>query len=405
MTLYLYTARDANGKMIQGTQDAGSEFAAIKILQNKNLLITKIVDAAQASQAAKSKVIKKHRRAKTDDLLFFCRQLAILLEAGIPLLRSLEILVSQVQSIQLTTALENLKADIKAGSSFKDAVAKNPKVFPSLWAYLIEAGETSGNLPLVLTQLANHLETSLNLKKKMISALVYPAILVCVSIGAVLVFLLKIIPVFERLFKSFHAELPALTQGVIDLSQFFQHYFVFVAAGVAAVVYFGKRYIATSDGRRNADRLVLKLPAFGGFIRDGIVARITTNLATLVQSGVNLLESLHITSRAAGNTVFEEALSITANDVQQGKTLAASLDQHNLFSPIVINMIAIGEESGKLADMLTRVAKQYDEKVDVFISRLSTIIEPIVMVIVGGVVGVLVVAMFLPIMSLSQTIH
>ncbi len=405
MGSYVYTARDSSGKVVQGTQDAVNEYAAIKILQSHNLIITKIVETGEQSKEIAAKKQKKHRRIKTEDLLFFCRQTAILIEAGIPLLRSVEIIGTQCESLRLEDALKDLALDIKAGSSFKDAIAKNPRVFPSLWPFLIEAGEASGNLPVILYQLASHLEASINLKKKIVSALVYPAVLVFVAIGSILVFLLKIIPIFANLFKKFNAKLPALTQGVIDVSEFIQHYFILIFLMVSGAVYLTHQYVRTPQGKRNADRFVLKIPVVGNMINDSILARVCMNLATLVQSGVNLLESLNIVSRAAGNTLYEDALVATANDVQQGKPFSDSLERQSVFSPIMIHMIKVGEESGRLADMLTRVGKLYEDRVEVFVNRLSTLIEPAIMLIVGSVVGVLVVAMFLPILNLSSAIR
>ncbi len=404
MPLYVFIARDAQGKQIHGTQDAVSEYAAIKILQGRNLIITKIVDSTTDIQNKIKEKKKGHRKAKPDDLLFLCRQLAILLEAGIPLLRSLDVISSQIESIQLNDAIDRMKNDIRAGSSLKEAVAKNPKIFPSLWAFLIEAGETSGNLPMVLNQLADHLEANIQLKKKVISAMIYPAVLMGVAFGALLVFMLKIIPIFEKLFKSFNAQLPPLTAAVIVMSQFFQHYFIFMVVGVTVGIYLLKRYLNTPGGRRSLDKFMLKLPVAGALVKDSVLARISINLSTLTHSGVNLLEGIQITARAAGNTVFEEALIAAGNQVQQGKTLSMSLQQQNLFSPIMIHMIMIGEESGRLSDMMGRIAKYHEDKVDVFLSRLSTLIEPFVMLFVGGIIGLLVVAMFLPIMSMSTSI-
>lgn len=405
MGTYIYTGRNSEGKQVHGTQDAPNQLAAIKTLQSQNLIITRITEAGVQAAAAKAKKTKKHKKAKIEDLLFFCRQTAILLEAGVPLLRSIEILTPQCQSLKLEESLRNLGADIKAGSSLKEATAKNPKIFPSLWPHLIEAGEASGNLPLVLNQLADHLEATLNLKKKVVSALVYPAILVTIAVGAIIIFLVKIIPIFANLFSKFGAKLPVLTQMVIDLSNFLKTNLFLIAMGIGMTVFFTRSYLATAGGKRAADRFVLKIPVMGTMIYDSILARICMNLSTLIQSGVNLLESIQISSHVSGNSQFEDALVAIGNDVQQGKPFSEALDKHNLFSPITIHMVKVGEESGRLAEMLARVGKLYEDRVDVYVSRLSTLIEPLVMVFVGSIIGVLVVAMFMPILNLSSAIH
>ncbi len=403
MPVYIYTARDKDGKSVSGTQDAQSESAAVKILQGRDLVITRIIDLS-AETVRKAGARRRRKRIKGDDLLFFVRQAATLLDAGIPLLRSIEIIASQVNSLRLSEALDALRADIKAGATFKDSIGRHPKVFPPLWVYLIEAGETSGNLPLVLDQLADHLEANLNLKKKVVSAMVYPAVLILVSIVAMLVFLLKIIPIFSNLFKSFNAKLPPITQFVINTSEFLGDYLLYILAGVGLGVWALRRFAATPNGRRTLDRMLLNAPLIGGFARDTTLARIAINLSTLVKSGVNLLRSIEITGQVSGNSQYEAALANTGHEVQQGKSLSGALSQSSLFPGIMVDMIMIGEESGRLPDMLARVAKYYQDRVDIFVSRLGTLIEPVILILVGGFVGFLVVAIFLPIFSLSTVI-
>lgn len=403
MPVYVYTARDKQGKVVTGTQDAPSEYAAVKILQSRDLVLTKIVDFS-ADTVAKGAKRRKRKRVKGDDLLFFIRQMATLLDAGIPLLRALEIIGSQVDSLRLSDALHRLHADVKAGSTFRDAVGRHPKIFPPLWGYLIEAGETSGNLPLVLDQLADHLDASLALKKKVVSAMVYPAVLILVSIVAMLIFLLKIIPIFSKLFKSFGAKLPPITQFVISSSEFLGDYLLYILIGLAAGIWALRRYAKTPTGRRAIDKALLRLPLLGGFFQDTALARIAINLSTLIKSGVNLLRSIEITAQVAGNTQYETALANTGHDVQQGKSLSGALSQSPLFPGMMVDMIMIGEESGRLPDMMSRVAKYYQDRVDVFVSRLGTLVEPVILIFVGAFVGFLVVAIFLPIFSLSTVI-
>lgn len=405
MPSFEYTARDNQGKSVRGEEDSSSEAALVSLLQSRNLVVTKITLQAASSGASKSRRGRTHRRVKTEDLQAFIRETATLLDVGVPFIRVLDLISGQIRSDALSKALEQVKADVMAGSAFHVALAKHPRVFPVLWPFLIEAGETSGTLPKVLTQLSDNLEATINLKKKIVSALIYPAVLITVAIGAVMLFMMKIIPIFAKIFESFNAKLPAFTLAVVGISNFLQHYFLVFAVVVGLTVYFLRLYIRTPEGRRMADRLVLRIPLFSILIIDSIAARIAMHLSTLLKSGINLMQSIDITSRAAGNAVFKESLEKVSRDVQQGKSLSSSLEKNAVFSPTMVNLINIGEETGKLSQMIERVAAYYEGRVDTFVARLGTLIEPIVLLFVGGIVGVIVIAMFLPIFRLSSAIH
>ncbi len=406
MPNYSYTARDDRGNLSAGSIDATSSTTAARILQGQGLFVVNLTAASSRGEAGSAAAKKRrHRRIKSSDLLFFIRQTGTLLNAGIPLLRSIEIISAQCESEKLSVVLEKIRSDIRSGATFKSAIMKHPKVFPPIWAYLIEAGETSGDLTLILDQLADNLELTMSLRQKVITAFVYPSVLIIASITAISVFVLFVIPVFSKLYESFHAKLPVLTQSVIDSSLFLRRYILFLLGGVLALVHILKKYISTTTGHRQFDALCLRLPLFGAFITDAIIARITINLATLIRSGVDLLKCIEITSRVSGNTLFEAALTSALADVRQGKTLSSSLGASPLFPPIMIHMLTIGEESGKLPDMMASVAKEYEAKVNIFINRLGVLVEPIVLILVGAVVGVLVVSLFLPIFSLSSVIH
>ena len=402
MPLYTYTARDSAGKSARGTQEAMSESAAVKILQGQGLIVTHIADSTRKVEFGREHQKKRRRRVKSSDLLFFIKQTAALLEAGIPLLRAVELISMQVESERLYQSLERIKADLKAGSTFKDAMARHPKVFPPLWQFLIEAGETSGQLPFTLDQMARHLEADLRLKSKIISALIYPALLACMAVVAVLIFLLFVVPTFAKLYESVHARLPALTLMTISVSTFLGYSFPYLVVGAGLGVYAFRRYIHTPAGRRNFDRVLLRIPIFGGFLADSILAGIAINLSTLIKSGINLLKSIELTGHASGNAVYETALNNAALEIRQGKTLAAALGASDAFSSLVVHMITVGEESGKLEEMMGWVAKYYEAKVDDFVSRLSVLIEPIILIFIGGVVFVIVASMYLPIFSLGS---
>ncbi len=404
MPLYSYTARDSSGKSVHGTQEATSESAAVKILQGQGLLITQIADSTRRKmELARDHRKKRRQRVKSNDLLFFIKQIAALLEAGISLIRAVELISMQVESERLFQSLEKIKEDLRAGSTFKDAMAKHPKVFPPLWQFLIEAGETSGQLPFTLDQMARHLEADLRLKSKIISALIYPALLSCVAVAAVFVFLLFVVPTFSKLYESVHAKLPPLTLMTIAISRLLAYSFPYLVVAVGLGIYAFKRYIKTPTGRRNFDGALLRIPVFGGFIADSILAGIAINLSTLIKSGINLLKSIELTGHASGNAVYEAALNNAALEIRQGKTLASALGASPAFSTLVVHMITVGEESGKLEEMMGWVAKYYEAKVDDFVARLSVLIEPIILIFIGGVVFVIVASMYLPIFSLGSS--
>lgn len=409
MPTYIYSARDAaTGNPVQGKQDAENEYAAIRILQGRNLIISKIVPlgaTGSVGDVSGHKKRKLHNRVKPADLLFFVRQTAVLLDAGVPLLRTLEVLASQVESLTLQEVLRVVIADIKAGLTFRGAIQKHPSIFPPIWGYLIEAGEAGGLLPLVLSQLAGYVEASISLRKKIVSALIYPSMIILVAIGAIIVFLVVLIPVFSRLFASFNAKLPPLTQALIDASDGLRHYGLYILAALGIAGYFLRNYLRTPDGIKKKDRFLLRLPIFSSLVKDSILVRIALNLSALIQSGVNLLQSLEISAKVSGNYIYENALRNVMHDIQQGKSLSAAISENGVFPSMVTHMIMIGEESGQLAPMIRKVADYYQERIDIFVGRLSVMIEPIIVLVVGGIVGLLVVAMFLPIISLSQVIH
>ncbi len=390
----------------RGKQEADNEFAAIRILQGRNIIITKISTADAGTTTLRQPGKKRpHRGVYQADLLFFIRQTAVLLDAGVPLLRTLEVILSQIDSLILQETVRSIIADLRAGSTFMAAIGRYPKVFPSWWTYLIEAGEAGGHLSLVLNQLSEHIEASIKLKKKIVSAMIYPTVVIVIAIVAFVVFMIVLIPTFAKLFAQFNAKLPALTQAIINISEFTKSYILYILIATAALVSVIRRYLRTPNGKKAKDTYIIKVPVIGSFIKDIILARVTLNLSTLIQSGVNLLQGINISGRAADNCVFEEALKNVEHDIQQGKTLSNAFAESAIFPPMVTHMVMIGEESGQLAPMIKRVAVHYQAKVDVFVERLSTLIEPVMVILVGGMVGVMVISMFLPIISLSTAIH
>lgn len=405
MPVFFYKARDEQGRSVQGTQEGISEAAVVNTLQDRGFIITKIeYSAGEAQKLRRRRKVRRHRKIKMRDVLVFIADAATLLDAGIPLIRALEMITDQTESAELYKILSVIRTDLNAGSTLRDAIGKHPKVFPPLWGHLVGAGEISGTLPYVLKQLAEHLEASEKLRSKVVSALIYPSVLMAVAFGVIVLFLVKIVPIFSEMFLSFGAELPLMTQMIVDLSEFVQKYFVLIAVAITGMVWGFRTYISTMSGRRMIDRLVLDLPIFGGFIQDAILARIAINMATLVKSGIDILKCVDIAGRASGNVLYETALANVSMEVQQGRVLSASMNDNPLFTPMMVRMIMVGEETGRLVDMLENVSKYYQGRVETFVARLSVMIEPIILVFMGFVVGFLVVAIFLPIFSMSTII-
>jgi type IV pilus assembly protein PilC len=405
MPVFFYKARNERGDEVQGTKEAISEAAVVSALQEKGLIVTKVeYSAAQIHKMKDRAKLKRHKKIKTRDTLTFISDTATLLDAGIPMIRAFEMVGDQIESEVLYKILKIVSADLNAGSTLRDAILKHPKAFPPLWGHLIEAGEISGTLPAILKRLGENLDASEKLRGKVVSALIYPSVLATVAFGIIILFLVKIVPVFSSMFDSFGGELPFLTRIIIALSDFLQAYFIFLAGGVVALVFAVKAYVATTGGRRFVDRHALNLPLFGGFIQDAILAGIAINLSTLVKSGIEILKALDITARSSGNVHYEAALATVGAEVQQGRVMSASMDDNPLFSSMMVRMIKIGEDTGRLVDMLENISKYYQNRVEVFVSRLSVLIEPIILVFMGGVVGFLVVAIFLPIFSISSLI-
>ncbi|MCM8813670.1 MAG: type II secretion system F family protein [Candidatus Omnitrophica bacterium] len=405
---FLYKARETEGTLVQGTMVADSKEEIIEILQRRGLLITSIEEIIPKKRVLKqainlSRGVSLSRRVKTDDLCIFSRQMGTLLNAGVPLLRSLSVLAKQVSSLPLKNAVEAIKEDIQSGSTLKDALDKHPKVFSKFWVNLVGTGEASGQLPSVLEQIAEYFESSGELQRKVVSALVYPGILFSVSSICIVIFIVKIVPVFAEMFSGFNADLPPLTQFVIDLSEFLKKFAIPIIIAIPVIIFLTKQFLSTEKGKLLFDQFRLRLPVFGKMFRDIGIANFARGLGTMISSGVPILYAFDIVTKTVGNKVMENALDIIKESVRDGKTIAEPLEQSGLFPPMVVLMVNVGEETGELADMLKHVADFYESRVQVMVERLSALLEPFMLVFMGGVVGFLVMAMFLPIFKLVTT--
>lgn len=409
MPRFLYVARDKNGKKITGYDEVSSADELTGRLQSKELMVINIVSESseipnlkQKTRVAGRKTQLRRSRVTHADLVLFCRQLATLLGAGVTILKSLDIISKQISSLKFYNAINEVKKGMQGGLSLHEAMSKHPKIFSELWVNLVESGEASGNLAIVLDRLAVSLERDAAFRSKIISALIYPAILMFAGTGALLFLTIKIIPTFAELFKGFKIELPLLTRILVSVSDFMRHGIIFIIIGVFVGIFMIKRYIATSDGRRRYEKFKINLPVFGDFFRALAVERFSSGMATLIESGVPLLYSLEITEHSVGNVIMADIVRQIKEDVRQGKPLNYTLERSTFFEPLVVQMVAIGEEIGELPQMFKRINTFYQEQVETFLIRFTSMFEPMILLFMGGIIGIMVIGMFLPIFQLSS---
>lgn len=411
MPRYSYIARNKDGVKVSGTEDGASKDEIISRLQSRLFIVVSvnpevsgkdILAAAGLSPAAKAKNVFTHNGINNTDLTLFCRQLATLLGAGVTILKSLEVISQQVASKRLHQVIKDLQKFMEAGLSFHEAMAKHREVFAEIWINLVESGEASGNLAAVLGRLAGYLERDAAFKKKIISALVYPAILFVAGIAALLFMTVKIVPTFAEIFVSFNIKLPFLTLILVLISKFIRGYFLIIIAIIGVGIWLFRSFIATKTGKRKYEQLMLRLPIFGEFFHTFIIERFTSEMSTLVESGVPILYSLEIAERSVDNLVLSDIIRNIKENVREGKPLGQSLERSNFFDPMAVQMINIGEEIGELSNMFKRLNTFYQEYLDTFLNRFTSMFEPIMLVFIGGIIGLMVIGMFLPIFELSQ---
>jgi type IV pilus assembly protein PilC len=399
MPVFAYAGRGLGGQTARGEVNAADRDAAIGQLRSQGITVATI------EERKKAKAFGEKKQKITDkDLVVFTRQFATMIDAGLPLVQCLEILSSQTDNKTLGKLLNEVKLDVEAGATYADALKKHPKVFDSLYCNMVRAGEAGGMLDTILQRLAKQMEKAAKLKAQIKSAMVYPAAIVAVAIIVVSVLLVWVIPIFAKMFADFGGSLPALTQFVIDISNFMQKYIIFMAIAVGIGLWLLKRYYDTPVGRLKIDGLSLKMPVLGDLIRKIAVARFTRTFGTLIQSGVPIMDSLEIVARTAGNVVVENAIMAARTSVGEGKTLAEPIGKTGVFPPMVVQMISVGEATGALDAMLSKIADFYDEEVDTAVAMLTSLLEPALMVFLGTVIGFIVIAMYLPIFKMASAI-
>ncbi|MFN7132024.1 MAG: type II secretion system F family protein [Myxococcales bacterium] len=338
------------------------------------------------------------------DLVVFTRTFATMIDAGLPLVQCLEILAGQTDNPAMRTVLSAVKAKVESGATFADSLKDHPKVFDELYVQLIAAGEVGGILDTILNRLAAYIEKNDKLRRRVKSAMTYPIIVLVVAIGVTAVLLLKVTPTFEKMFKDFGGAMPAPTQFVIDMSAWLQEYILHILGGIAAFVISFRAFVKHPKGRVIFDKVILFAPVIGPVIRKVAVARFTRTLGTMISSGVPILDALDVVAKTAGNRTVESAIYYVRAKISEGKTIAAPLLETGVFPPMVVQMIGVGEATGAMDQMLNKIADFYDDEVDTAIAGLTAMIEPLLMVFLGAVVGGFLIAMYLPIFSIAGSI-
>ena len=409
MPTFQYEAMDKTGREVKDTIDASTQEEAQQLIRQKGFFVTKISERSKAKKKGPAPK-KGGRRGKkkaftigkisTKQLCTFTRQLSTLQDAGLPILRSLKILHGQCKPGVLKNSLEDVVEDIESGATLSDAFAKHPKAFDKLYCNMIKAGEAGGALEAILQRLADFKEKSQSLKRRIKSAMVYPLVVITVACAIVGFILYFIIPKFEAIFKDFGVDLPSMTKFLIKASHFVVDYFYVVILFPVFVWIFLKLVYRNKTGAYICDRILLMIPVMGAIVEKSTVARTTRTLGTLVQSGVPILESLNIVRDTAGNMVFERAFTRIYDSIREGETIAQPLREARIVDDIVVNMIDVGEETGDLDTMLNKIADNYDEEVEALVESLVSLLEPIMIVVLGGIIGFIVIALFLPLISL-----
>ncbi len=399
MASFAYVARETGtGREIRSTVEAATEQAAVVALLNRNLLVVSIQE-------------KVGKRGKTGggsvalaDLVIFTRQLATMIDAGLAMVQSLQGLAEQTTNKVMRDVIKDVCTRVEGGDSFSEALQKHPKAFTQLYVSMVGAGERGGLLAEILARLATYLENTARLRKKVKSSMMYPIVVTLVAIAITVFLLIKVVPVFGEIYTGFGGQLPGPTQFLVDLSNMMKSYFILFLLGGGGAVYGWLYFIKTKTGRFFWDSRRIKLPIFGPIAHKICLARFTRTLASLVRSGVPILDVLQIVSQTVGNVVMEKAIKTAAGDIERGESISAALGKHPVFPNMIIRMITAGEQTGKIDNMLERISDFLDEEIDTTLSGLTSLIEPILIVVLGVVVGGMVICMFLPIFKMSDLI-
>ena len=401
MPVYLWKGKNQYGEKRKGEVEAPDQVAALGHV--KRLRITNPVIKEKPKDIF-ANIALLQPKVTGKDVVVFTRQLATMIDAGLPLVQCMEILSKQQENTTFKRALTAIQQDVEAGTTFADSMRKHQKIFDNLYCNMIEAGETGGILDTILNRLALFMEKAMSLKKKVKGAMTYPVICLAISILILVVILVFVIPVFEEMFASMDSALPLPTQMVVFASNMFKDNLIWIILPIVAFIYLFRKVYATEKGALRIDQIFLHLPVIGELIRKVAVAKFTRTLSTMLQSGVPILEALTVVARTSGNKVIERAVFRVSDSIAEGRPIAEPLEESGVFPNMVVQMINVGESVGALDTMLEKVADFYDEEVDQAVSNLTAMIEPFMMVFLGGMIGMLVVSMYLPIFQMAGNV-
>ena len=413
MPVFDYVATDARGKQVKGAVEAESQALAINQVREMHYFPTRVTERRAKSKSTSKggalnfqiKIPGLAGRVSAKHLTPFTRQLSTLIDAGLPLIRSLGVLRKQMKPCTLKDILETVSQDVEGGSTFSEALAKHPRAFSKLFVNMVKAGEVGGVLDTVLQRLAEFAEKSTALRRKIKGAMIYPIVVIFVIIGVLFVIFKFVIPTFVEMFKDIEQALPAPTQILININNFFRtKQALFIPVGLIILIISFRLIKRTRKGGAAIDKIKLKLPLFGTLIQKLVVARFSRTLGTLISSGVPILQALSITKETAGNVIVSRAISNVHDSIREGETIAGPLEDSGVFPPLVTSMIAVGEETGNLDQMLIKVADTYDDEVDTAVASLASTMEPLLIVIMGLIVGFIVIAMFIPLIQMATSL-
>ena len=402
MITFSYQARDASGKIVSGIQDALNEDSAVTSLMSRGLMVLSL-----QKKAAANRVRKKVWTVKETDLVLFTRQLSTMVDAGISLVQALTALYDQCDPKRqraLREVISDVTTRVQGGENFHESLAKHPRVFDRLFVSMVKAGEHGGMLAEILDRLAGFLEASARLRKKIKSAMTYPTVVICIAAAITTFLIVKVVPIFGEIFADFGAELPAPTQFLIDVSNFMRSQWYFLIAIIGGTFFGIRTFLRSTGGRQMWDKWKLKLPVFGPLMHKICMSRFARTFAQLIRSGVPILEVLDIVAGASGNHVVETSIKGVGEDVEKGDNLSVALSKKPIFPPMMLRMVAAGEATGKIDAMLEKMADFWDEEVEAMLDALTSLIEPMLIVFLGVIVGGIVIAMFLPIFKLNEVV-
>jgi len=401
MPIFIWEGATKKNEVKKGEMEAADEVTVRNLLRRQGF---KSIEVKKKPKDLVEYLPFLKGKIKEKNVVVFCRIFSTMINAGLPLIQCLDLLAQQEQNKAFSKIIRSIKEDIEGGTSLTNALKKYPKIFDELFVNLIAAGEAGGILDVILERLSSYMEKAMKLKSRVKGAMTYPAAVLVISISVVALLLLKVIPVFKKMFESMGGQLPGPTQFLITTSEFTQHYFLYIIVVIVVISMAFARFYKTDKGRWIVDSLVLKTPIFGELLKKVAVAKFSRTLSTMMSSGVPILEGLAIVSKTSGNVVVENALLKTRQSISEGRSIAEPLEETGIFPPMVVQMISVGEATGALDSMLNKIAIFYDDEVDVAVDAMTALLEPIMMVFLGGVVGGMIIAMYLPIFKLASVV-